>query len=60
MAFKVGILCDNGNTFINTKEFQTIGSAVNFMIEAQRLLSLTMVLQDEYGRIILTKGIKEK
>lgn len=56
--YRVGIVCDNGNLFINSKGFPTIGSALNFMIEAGRLLDERMAIQDEKGKTILQKGLK--
>lgn len=56
--YKVGIVCDNGNLFINSKGFPTVKSAFDFMLEAQRLLDDRMAITDENGKIILRKGVE--
>ena len=58
MAYKVAIVCDNGNLFMNSKEFPTIQSAFDFMLEAQQLVDLAMAIEDENGKMILRKGVK--
>lgn len=56
--YRVGIVCDNGNVFINSKVFPTIQSAFDFMLDAQRLVDADMEIQDENGKTILRKGVK--
>lgn len=56
--YKVAIVCDNGNLFMNSKEFPTIQSAFDFMLEAQRLTDLAMAIEDENGKTILRKGVQ--
>lgn len=59
MAYKVAIVCNNGNLFLNSKQFSTIQSAFDFMLEAQRLVDLNMAIQDENGKTILRKGVEQ-
>ena len=56
--YKVAIVCDNGNLFLNSKEFPTIQSAFDFMLKAQRMTDLAMAIEDENGKTILQKGVK--
>ena len=56
--YRVGIVCNNGNWFLNSKRFPTIRSAFVFMWTSQRYLNEHMAIEDENGKTILRKGIQ--